>query len=309
MIYNDYWNLERSPFANDHRVEAFIPTSNATLVIGRLRYALGGNRGVAGLFGGPGVGKTFIAKLLLDEFREANWQTVYLPNPYANARDLLSLLNPSLAAECKPNASCVMELCETLAALAEAGKFVLLAVDDVQATRNSEFLELLRTLLNIEYDGRRALNLLLIGQAEMELRLKSASGFDSQLSVRAVVTAMDPEEAKLYILARLKEAGSKQGLFTLQAAETVVSLTHGVPRQINRLCELALVIAYGFDAKKIDPNIIKMAAADLDMLPGDETAFFAWSKTPKKKKSEPQPPEAEPAEDDILASLPAEGTA
>ena len=305
MMYSDYWRLDFPPFANDHRLEAFVPTRNSALVMGRIRFALGSGGGVAGIYGAAGVGKTLIVKTLLAEFAEARWLTGYLPNPYCTARDLFALFDPAEAVSLAPAASGMAELFAFLEEQAAAGQPALLAVDDVQATRNTEFLELLRTLLNVEVDGRRTFSLLLAGQPAMDLRLAAASGFDSQLAVRAIVQPLESEEAKLYILARLKAAGSRQGLFTRQAAERAVELARGVPRDINRLCDLALVVAYGLGVKKVEPAIVEMAAADLDLLPGEDSPFFAWGQLAERPRPEPAGAKKKPeqAEDDILASL------
>ena len=303
-MYTDYWRLDFPPFANDHKLGAFVPTRAATLVMGRVRFAMGAGQAVAGLYGAAGVGKTIIARMILAEFAEARWLTGYLPNPCCQPRDVLSALDPGAAA--LPGARTGMtDLISFLETQAEAERPVLLAVDDIQATRNSEFLELLRTLLNIESGGRRALSLLLVGQPAMDHRLAAASGFDGQLAVRAMVQPMTSVESGVYILSRLKAAGSRQGLFTRQAAERVVQLSRGLPRDINRLCELSLVIAYGLGLKKIDPAVVEMAAADLDLLPGEEAPFFAWSQPERPAKPEPEPAKdtAKAAEDDILASL------
>lgn len=305
MIYTEYWNLDFPPFADDFRLEAYVPTRSSTQVVGRIRYALGSGHGAAGVYGAAGVGKTLALKMILSEFEEANWLVRYLPNPCSSARDLLALFDPGLAAALPPGSSGMAALVAFLQAQAEISRPILLAVDDIQATRNTDFLELLRTLLNVEGGGRRALSLLLAGQPDMENRLAAASGFNSQLAVKAIISPMEEEEAKLYILARLKAAGSRQGLFTRQAAELVVELTRGVPRQINRLCELSLVIAFGLEVKKVDPAIVEMAAADLDLLPPEDAPFFNWSPLAKRKRPAlPEtPPDEEPPEEDILASL------
>lgn len=301
MLYTDYWDLDFPPFTDEYKVGGMVPTRNSSLVIGRLRFALGMNRTIAAVFGEAGVGKTFLIRVLMEEFKEANWLVGYLPNPCADAKDILELFRPDAARTIPAKANGMSELKSFLTEQAEIGQPVLLAVDDVQASRNTDFLELLRTLMNIEAGGKKPMSVLLGGQPSMALRLESASRMDTQLSVKAVVTPMLEDEAKLYILSRLKTAGSKQGVFTKQAADRVVELTKGSPRQINRLCELALVIAFGFGVKKIDPTTIEMAAADLDLLPAEETVFFPWERQKPKKR----PPEenAPPDEEDVLASL------
>ncbi len=305
MIYTEYWGLSFPPFANDNRPETFIPTRAAALAIGRLRYSLGMGMGASALFGEPGVGKSRVARVIMAEFADARWRVGYMPNPSGLPRDILGVLDPAAATLVPLGMYGLTELQAFLTLQAKARKPVLLVVDDVQTVRGSDFLEILRTLLNVEADGVKALSILLIGQASMERRLALASGFDSQLLMRAVLDPMTDEETRLYILARLKSAGSKQGIFTKHAAERVVQLTRGNPRQINRLCELALVVAYGLDEKKVSPDVIELAAADLDLLPPGEASFFPW---PHPAPETPPPEEEPPPEEDILASLTAEET-
>lgn len=304
MIYTDFWGLNFLPFANDTRPETYVPTRAATLCIARLRYALSMGMGASALFGLPGVGKSRVARLVLAEFTAARWLTAYMPSPTGTPRDILSALSPSFAAAVPATSYGMAELQTFLIDRAKHHQPVLLVVDDVQTARGGEFLEVLRTLLNIENDGVKALSILLVGQASMERRLQSASNFDSQLLVRAVLDPMDDDETRLYILARLKAAGSKQGIFTKHAAELVVKYSKGLPRQVNRLCELALVIAYGLEEKRVSPEIVEMAAADLDLLPPGEASFFPWP----HPAPEPEPPPEEPEEDDILATLAAESS-
>lgn len=305
MLYTEYWDLAFPPFANDSRAETFVPTRSATLCIGRLRYALGTGMGASALFGDAGTGKSRVARILLQEFAAANWLAAYMPNPSGSPRDILAALHPARAAAVPPGSPGMTELQAFLIDRAVNRQPILLVVDDAQAARGTDFLETLRTLLNIEHDGVRALSILLAGQAGMERKLAAASGFDGQLLVRAVLDRMTPEETQLYILARLKVAGSRQGIFTKHAADCIVKYSRGVPRQVNRLCELSLVIAYGLEEKKATPEIVDMAAADLDLLPPADAGFFQW---PQPAPPPPPDPDQEaPEEEDVLAQLAAEG--
>jgi Type II secretory pathway, component ExeA (predicted ATPase) len=304
MIYTNFWDLDFFPFANDNRPETFVPTHSASLCIARLRYALGTGMGASALYGEAGTGKSRVARIIEREFAAARWLTAYLPNPLGSPRDILAALNPGAASLPPPGAFGMIELQHHLLDRSRHNQPVLLVVDDVQTARGTDFIETLRTLLNIENDGVKALSILLVGQAGMERKLAAASGFDGQMMMRAVLDPMTEEETRLYILARLKAAGSKQGIFTKHAAELVVKFSRGAPRQVNRLCELSLVIAYGLEEKRVTPEIVEMAAADLDLLPVGEAAFFHW---PHPVAEEKPPPEEPVEEDDILATLAAEG--
>lgn len=303
MIYTEFWGLSHPPFADDLRRESFVPTHSASLAVGRLRYALGTAMGASALFGGPGVGKSRLARILLAEFAAARWATGYMTGPFGTARDALAALRPEARI---PGGAGLPELRHFLLSRARARQPVLLAVDDVQAARGSDFLEMLRTLLNVELDGVGALSILLIGQAGMERRLEAASGFNGRMAARAVLEPMTDEETRIYILARLKAAGSRHGIFTRQAAERVVDLSRGIPRQVNRLCEMSLVIAYGLDEDRVGPDIVEMAAADLDLLPPGEAAFFPWPHPEPGDGAPEEEAEEKPDGEDILAALPAE---
>ncbi len=300
MIHTSHWGLSFPPFANDNRAETFVPTRSASLAIARLRYSLGTGMGASALFGEPGVGKTRIVRLILAEFAAANWLTGYMPSPAGGARDILAALSPSTAKTVPERSTGLPELQHFIQRRNQTRQPVLLAVDDVQTARGPDFLETIRTLLNLDDNGIKAFSILLAGQPNMEKRLETASGFDTQLLVRAVLEPMTDEEAKFYILARLKAAGSHQGIFTKHAAERVATLAKGNPRQINRLCELAMVVAYGLEAEKIGPDIVDMAAADLDMIPSDDSAFLPWPHPAPKTEAEPK---EEKDTEDILAAL------
>lgn len=307
MIYTNYWGLGFHPFGNDNQPETFVPTRTAALVITKLRYALGIGMGTSALFGEAGVGKTRVARILQAEFTAARWRTAYLPNTLGGARDILAALDPEAAALAPSGTSGLGELERYLADRARENQPVLIIVDDVQASRGVEFLETLRTLQNIDHDGVKALSILLLGQAAMDRRLEQASHFNSQLLVRAVLDPMTDEESRLYILARLKAAGSRQGIFTKQAADRVVKFSKGIPRQVNRLCELSLVIAYGLEEGRVSPEIVEMAAADLDLLPPGEASFFRWPHPAPAVPDEPaESADSDADGEDILATLAAE---
>lgn len=303
MMHADHWGLDFAPFSDEDRPDTFVPTRSAALAVSRLRYSLGREMGASGLFGAAGTGKSRIGRMLVGEFADAGWLTAYLAGPRGLARDILHRFDPAEAAVLDPSSAGLEELEQLLTRRAAEGQPALLAVDDVQAARSTDFLEMLRTLLNIRHDGRPALSLLLVGQPAMARRLAEASGFDGQLAARVMLEPMSDEEARIYILSRLKAAGSRQGIFTRKAADRVVEVAQGNPRQVNRLCEMALVVAYGLGESRVAPEHIDMAAADLDLLPGPDTPFFPWPhiEPAAPPEARPEPPQ----EEDILASLPA----
>ena len=308
MFYLEHWGLGKAPFATDYAAAAFVPSQTSGLALAKLHYALGNRLGACALMGEPGVGKTQLVRMLLHEFKAANWLTAYLSPPNCSAFDILRQLEPSAVTDNPSREADWLRLEQLLHNRLADNTPVLLALDDVQSIRGLEFLDYLRNLLNIRANGKAALTLLLSGQPAMEKRLFYAGSLDQQLSVRVILEPLLTEEVKFYILSRLKAAGSQHGLFTRQAAERIVELSQGIPRQINRLCELAMVAAYGLGMKKIDPALIDQAAADLNIIPDSDLSWQDWSwdtseNLAAQKNEEEKIDLMEKPEEDILASL------
>ncbi len=184
--------------------------------------------------------------------------------------------------------------------VAAAGGKLLAVIDEAQTLRDAGILDDLRTLLNVEHDGRPALNLLLCGQPEMRGALAGAGRFDSRLSLEVELHPYDMTETETYMLQRLKDAGCARGIFTRKAAEAVAKISGGNPGDINRLCELALIMAFASRQHKIKPEIVSAAARDLH-LPEDEYRVRVYDEVWSGSIAGPEDFAA--PEEDILAGV------
>ena len=288
-MYLAHWGMRVRPFENHHQPHFFVPYESAMLGLTKLRYATTSHLGVTCVLGAPGVGKTQLVRMLCMELDSAGWQAVYVPNPNGPVEEVMRMIASLLGAE-KPAGSSARECLHLqLAALAEAGRSVCLVVDDLHTAGDMALLEGLRMLLNVEVGGRSAADVILAGQMGLEARLQGASGFASHLGMKISLAPMDAEETKKYILLRLKASGCNRGIFTRKAADTIYELSDGIPRNVNRICELSLATAYGLNVTKVGPDVIDMAASDLgivrDILSG-------------------LPAGVESGQDDILAGMP-----
>jgi general secretion pathway protein A len=130
-----------------------------------------------------------------------------------------------------------------------------------------ELLEQIRLLSNIELDDRKLLNIFFIGQSEFKEMLmdKSNEAISQRVTISYHIDPLNESETIRYIAHRLKVAGSKRGIFTIQACKEIFSLSDGVPRLINSVCDCALLGGYVKNRKVVDSSLVKECLIDLSI--------------------------------------------
>jgi general secretion pathway protein A len=117
-------------------------------------------------------------------------------------------------------------------------------VDEAHLLREPRILRTLRLLLNLEENRRPILSLVLVGQTALLTLVERLPELDQRLAARCMLRRFKPEETMAYVQHRLAAAGAGRTIFEDGALERIHELTQGVARQINRLCDLALLVGY-----------------------------------------------------------------
>jgi general secretion pathway protein A len=127
-------------------------------------------------------------------------------------------------------------------------KTVLLIIDEAQRL-NHELLEQIRLLSNIELDNRKLINIFFVGQSEFnQLILDDRNrAVRQRISVNYQLETLSKPETANYILHRLRKAGATEEIFKPDAVREVFNFSHGYPRLINVICDLALLTGYSKD--------------------------------------------------------------
>jgi general secretion pathway protein A len=264
-MYTEFYGFQEKPF-NIVPDPAFLYLSDKhRLALSYLEYGLMDGVGFILLSGEIGTGKTTLIKQLLTQL-ETDMEVAVIFNTNVSAEQLLELiLNEfELKPEARGKASYLDTLNQFLISKHGSGHRVLLIVDEAQ-NLSQEALEEIRMLSNLQTDKDPLLQILTVGQPGFRTRLQHPSL--AQLAQRIVVSyhlaPLNLEETRGYVSHRLKVAGGKDDqLFAPQAVERIFHHSGGIPRNINVLCDAALVYGYADELTSLDAQVIEHVVKD-----------------------------------------------
>jgi type II secretory pathway predicted ATPase ExeA/cell division septation protein DedD len=265
-IYSDFFNLNSSPFSITPDPYFLFLSETHRDVLEKIQYGIQGLMGFMLLTGEVGTGKTTLCRALLDHLQD-RVRTVYVINPSLSGQELLAGILDDLGVD-YPGQASKKDLIDHLNAYLldnEDRKPVVIIVDDAQ-TMPLETLEDLRLLSNLETDKTKLLQMLLVGQPELmdNLDQPRMRQLRQRVAVNCHLDYLSVEEVGGYIERRLFIAGNQgQIRFSAKVIRQVHQHSDGVPRMINKICDMALIAAYADNSFIIQPHHLKAAAGEL----------------------------------------------
>jgi type II secretory pathway predicted ATPase ExeA len=264
MMYAAYWKLSTPPFEHGWDRRFYYPSETHQATLMKLRYAVEHRRGPALLAGGSGLGKTLLVHALHEELPEEYRPLVHLKFPQMSPAEFLWLLADTLTGEASSERSVnrhVQRIEQALVRNAEAQRHAVVVIDEAHLWRDTDGLETIRLLLNIEVPW----SLLLVAQPVLLPALERMPELEERLDVQCLLRRFTLEETISYVHHRMLVANSvtPHAIFKPAALETIHRLAAGVPRRINRLCDLCLLVGYADDTAHITAAQVEAVASEL----------------------------------------------
>jgi len=263
--------LQEQPFDNTRDTNYFFASSGHAEALSRLNFLVEDrNMGIGLLTGEIGCGKTVTRTMLQRQLARPAHIVVSLENCLLEFDDLLLEIISQMrskratSAELPDRYSRLSAFKQILMRqVAESSKHLVIMLDEAQQLSQAS-IEGLKSLTNITSERQNFLTLILIGQPELRNTIRQLRQVDQRVSLRYHLNAMSHDETRCYLEHRLQVAGLQGPMpFDADAVRLLFEASGGVPREINRICKLALDHARANDLALLDASIINSVTDDL----------------------------------------------
>ena len=286
-MYEDYYGFVEKPFSLTPDPKYLFKSESHANAFELLQYAIRRREGFAVVTGDIGTGKTTLCRALLEQI-DRNTFTALVLNPFLSEDDLLKLILQDFGVVSREDVKrgrlagvskqdLIDALYDFLLGLLPLRASAVLIIDEAQ-NLPMPVLEQIRILSNLETDKEKLLQIILVGQLNLQPLLRSPQmrQLDQRVSIRYELRPLNREEAAAYVAHRLTIAGGSAAVtFSPKALGAVHRLSGGIPRLVNLICDRALLAGYSARTNRILPEMVERAAESLD-LPGRRPSRFSW---------------------------------
>lgn len=263
-MYESHWKLNGRPFENWSDPQFYYPSEVHQTALLKLRYAVENRRAAVAMCGDSGIGKSLIVDALAEQLPEPFTPVAKLAFPQLSGDELLGFVADEMtgtvgANDEKPRTS-LRRLDTFLQDNVDAGRHAVLIVDEAHLLLAPEQLETFRLLLNLQRrqaTAEAAWTLVLVGHATLLSVIERNRALDERMSVKCMIGRMSAEQTAGYLQHRLAVVGAdSEAIFTPEAIEALHGRSGGIPRRINRLADLALMVGYAEEFDRIEAEHI-----------------------------------------------------
>ena len=267
-MYLHYFNLQEEPFNMTPDPRFLFLSQQHESAIESLLYGIQERKGFITLTGEVGTGKTTICRALIHRLDSSEIEIAVILNPILSVPALLKAINKDFGNRIRGNsAEAQLEgLHRFLINRVTKNNNAVVLIDEAQHL-SIEALEMIRLLSNLETDKQKLLQIILVGQQELDDKLNNycLRQLAQRISIRIHLDKLDLEDTRNYIFHRLSIAGGEGHInFENNALKKIYRYTKGHPRLINALCDRSLLEAYARRHRTIDKSIINVSVTDLN---------------------------------------------
>lgn len=262
-MYETYWNLMEKPFRNVTDKKYFVYTETYEEAYLRLLYSATESQGLFLLTGEGGCGKTFLAKVFVQDMLEQGHRVAMIGSPTFAPEQFLQQILCEFGVDCsnRSRLELLQELRRFLATVPQ-DKRCILFLDNAHLVPNTPVVEDIRMLLTLESGSRLLLAPVLIGRPELG-DLVARTSLRERVALQYRLSPLSCAETAEYIYSRMEKAGCGREIFTQDAVREIHAASGGVPSEINHICDLALLLGYGENAIVVEQGLAGKAIEDL----------------------------------------------
>jgi general secretion pathway protein A len=280
-MYKKFFGFKERPF-NLVPDPAFLFLSKShEEALAHLTYAIQQGDGFVEITGEVGTGKTTLCRVLLENLDD-DTDVAYILNPKLDAIQLLKSINDEFHIE--SSADNTKDLIDTLNQFLidkkAQGQTIILLIDEAQ-NLSMPVMEQIRLLSNLETTKSKLIQIILVGQPELEEMLNSHElrQLAQRITLSCHLRPLDLKETRDYILHRIGVAAKRQSVsFSKSAYRVIYRFSHGIPRLINVICDRALVVAFGLNQRQITGKVAIRAANELSFRSHEKGWKINWFK-------------------------------
>lgn len=261
-MYCDFYGFREKPFSITPDPKFLFLGATHKEAFAHLVYGIRERGGFITITGEIGTGKTTLCRALLSHLSE-DTLVAFILNPTLSAIELLKSINEDfgISSTGGTRKDLIDELNRFLLQKRREGKNTVLIIDEAQ-NLDSEVLEHIRLLSNLETDTEKLLQIILIGQPEFRsiLAKPALQQLNQRVTVRYHLQPLSREETEAYIRHRLSVVGAEEKVrFSPKAVKKIYAYSGGIPRLINVLCDRCLLAGYSLGRRDIDASMVERA--------------------------------------------------
>jgi general secretion pathway protein A len=268
-MYKTFFNLQRNPFEITPDPAFMFPTQRHNEALAALYYGVQRRKGFVVMTGEVGTGKTLVVRCLLELLNRQSVTYAYVFNSLLSPEEFLQYVSSDLGVpgKGKSKSELLLDLSAYLVGRYKRKLTTVLVVDEAHHLA-IEVLEEIRLLTNLETADQKLLQILLVGQPELDQKLDSVElrQLKQRIAWRSHLDPLTREETAGYIHRRMRIAGANShagSIFPPEAIESIYRHAHGIPRLVNTVCENVLINAYAKQLHTVTPSMVEEAAYDL----------------------------------------------
>lgn len=264
-MYENHWNLTRRPFENFGSADIYYPSEVHQTALLKMRYAIENGSGVIALCGDSGIGKTMLAERLIADLPKNLHPIVRIGFSRLDGDQLLGYLCDKLTGmpgdSAEPIRLTLHRLESYLQTNSEDGKRALIIIDEAHLLESKTQLETLRLLMNFpssSHSSESSISLVLVGHGVLLSQIDQNHSLNERVAEKCLLKRFTADQTASYLQHRLKTAGTDiSDLFANEAVDRIHARSMGIPRRINRLADVALMIAFAEEATRVTADHIE----------------------------------------------------